>query len=120
MEEVSRRFTPLQPIKMLGYSLMDRGLPGELGGTVKERRAGRFYSPASETLNATEATIKMLIASRRLHLATIHDPKQHSEKRKVIRDALLAATREQVNIAVHLGSMGQLNKCDACEWSQNG
>lgn len=90
-------------------------LPAELKGSVKERRARRGYSPSSETLHAIDSIIKMLIASRRLHLATIHDPDSSGAKRKSYRDALLNAAKEQVNIAVHLGSMGQLSTCDSCE-----
>lgn len=78
-----------------------------------------LYGPAYEQLAGTERMVELLLAGRRLQLATSM-PEQHTpraSRQSLLQDCrakVLAAAKEMVTSAIHLGSANLLGKCDIC------
>lgn len=86
--------------------------------SIAGRIASPMYSVEYEQIAIIEQTIEMLIAGRKLQLATLAKARENtsSTRRESARDAILEAGKHTLASAVKLGSAKLLGRCDIREY----
>lgn len=96
-----------------------RDMPQSMRGPPERRRRDPEYSLSSENVLALKIMTTMILASRRLQLATaVNSHHLHTkEHRDKLRTNLLGAARGMILLHVHMGATGLLAQCSTCEFT---
>lgn len=86
--------------------------------SIAGRLASPMYSVEYEQIAVIEQTIEMLIAGRKLQLATLARTRENTSTTRLesARDAILEAGKHTLVSAVKMGSAKMLSRCDIREY----
>lgn len=86
--------------------------------SIAGRLASPMYSVEYEQIAVIEQTIEMLIAGRKLQLATLARTRENTSTTRLesARDAILEAGKHTLASAVKMGSAKMLSRCDIREY----
>lgn len=101
-----------------GANITQGSPPAMSDRSIAGRLASPMYSVEYEQIAVIEQTIEMLIAGRKLQLATLARTRENTSSTRLesARDAILEAGKHTLASAVKMGSAKMLSRCDIREY----